>query len=185
MFRERWRSRWTSRLLGDVVQFSSMIMRFITHSRRWVCVPHTLRYCCSLEARPSGVHVISVYGADPDLDVWDESDSPAPGGSVFYWPLVWGTSSLCAAGTRAQTPNHTGRNHTTINFFIWFRGQLGNKARPRKKAVWMDCGVHAREWIGPAFCQWFVKEVRRVNVHPLFILVKVVRGHQTRRGQLS
>uniref|UniRef100_A0A3Q4I3J7 Carboxypeptidase A6 n=1 Tax=Neolamprologus brichardi TaxID=32507 RepID=A0A3Q4I3J7_NEOBR len=27
------------------------------------------------------------------------------------------------------------------------------------KAVWIDCGVHAREWIGPAFCQWFVKEV--------------------------
>uniref|UniRef100_A0A3Q4I3I4 Carboxypeptidase A6 n=1 Tax=Neolamprologus brichardi TaxID=32507 RepID=A0A3Q4I3I4_NEOBR len=28
-----------------------------------------------------------------------------------------------------------------------------------KKAVWIDCGVHAREWIGPAFCQWFVKEL--------------------------
>lgn len=25
--------------------------------------------------------------------------------------------------------------------------------------VWMDCGIHAREWIAPAFCQWFVKEV--------------------------
>lgn len=23
----------------------------------------------------------------------------------------------------------------------------------------MDCGIHAREWIAPAFCQWFVKEV--------------------------
>uniref|UniRef100_A0A3Q3A2H8 Carboxypeptidase A6 n=1 Tax=Kryptolebias marmoratus TaxID=37003 RepID=A0A3Q3A2H8_KRYMA len=33
-----------------------------------------------------------------------------------------------------------------------------NIHRPQKKAVWMDCGVHAREWIGPAFCQWFVKE---------------------------
>ncbi|GAA6085573.1 carboxypeptidase A6 isoform X1, partial [Tachysurus ichikawai] len=36
--------------------------------------------------------------------------------------------------------------------------QLGNRVRTSKKAVWMDCGVHAREWIGPAFCQWFVKE---------------------------
>ncbi|KAM4772563.1 carboxypeptidase B-like [Rhinophrynus dorsalis] len=27
-----------------------------------------------------------------------------------------------------------------------------------KKAVFMDCGFHAREWISPAFCQWFVKE---------------------------
>ena len=29
----------------------------------------------------------------------------------------------------------------------------------KKKAVWVDCGIHAREWIAPAFCQWFVKEV--------------------------
>ncbi|XP_067107962.1 carboxypeptidase A6 isoform X2 [Osmerus mordax] len=36
--------------------------------------------------------------------------------------------------------------------------QLGKRARPHKKSVWIDCGVHAREWIGPAFCQWFVKE---------------------------
>uniref|UniRef100_A0A8C6L825 Carboxypeptidase A6 n=1 Tax=Nothobranchius furzeri TaxID=105023 RepID=A0A8C6L825_NOTFU len=36
--------------------------------------------------------------------------------------------------------------------------QLGQRSRPQKKAIWMDCGVHAREWIGPAFCQWFVKE---------------------------
>ncbi|XP_043082411.1 carboxypeptidase A6 [Puntigrus tetrazona] len=36
--------------------------------------------------------------------------------------------------------------------------QLGKRTRPSKKAVWIDCGVHAREWIGPAFCQWFVKE---------------------------
>ncbi|XP_030635700.1 carboxypeptidase B2 [Chanos chanos] len=25
-----------------------------------------------------------------------------------------------------------------------------------KNAVWMDCGIHAREWISPAFCLWFV-----------------------------
>ncbi|XP_058520271.1 carboxypeptidase O [Ochotona princeps] len=28
-----------------------------------------------------------------------------------------------------------------------------------KKSIWMDCGIHAREWIAPAFCQWFVKEI--------------------------
>ncbi|XP_048385602.1 carboxypeptidase A6 isoform X1 [Stegostoma tigrinum] len=36
--------------------------------------------------------------------------------------------------------------------------QLGKRSKHLKKAVWMDCGIHAREWIGPAFCQWFVKE---------------------------
>ncbi|XP_062866876.1 carboxypeptidase O [Trichomycterus rosablanca] len=29
----------------------------------------------------------------------------------------------------------------------------------QKKIIWMDCGIHAREWIAPAFCQHFVKEI--------------------------
>ncbi|XP_032078163.1 carboxypeptidase A6 [Thamnophis elegans] len=36
--------------------------------------------------------------------------------------------------------------------------KLGKRTRVYKKAVWIDCGIHAREWITPAFCQWFVKE---------------------------
>nr|XP_060631420.1 carboxypeptidase A6 [Anolis sagrei ordinatus] len=36
--------------------------------------------------------------------------------------------------------------------------RLGKRSWGYKKAVWIDCGIHAREWIGPAFCQWFVKE---------------------------
>ncbi|KAH0624063.1 hypothetical protein JD844_007392 [Phrynosoma platyrhinos] len=35
------------------------------------------------------------------------------------------------------------------------------KQRNAKKAIFMDCGIHAREWISPAFCQWFVKEATR------------------------
>lgn len=26
----------------------------------------------------------------------------------------------------------------------------------------MDCGIHAREWIAPAFCQYFVKQVTQI-----------------------
>lgn len=37
------------------------------------------------------------------------------------------------------------------------------KSGPNKKAIFMDCGFHAREWISPAFCQWFVKEVSKLN----------------------
>uniref|UniRef100_A0A3Q3VSS9 Peptidase M14 domain-containing protein n=1 Tax=Mola mola TaxID=94237 RepID=A0A3Q3VSS9_MOLML len=29
----------------------------------------------------------------------------------------------------------------------------------RKKAIWVDCGIHAREWIAPAFCQYFVRGI--------------------------
>ncbi len=28
-----------------------------------------------------------------------------------------------------------------------------------KRAMWIDCGIHAREWIAPAFCMWFVNYV--------------------------
>ncbi|KAM3585072.1 uncharacterized protein V6R79_006607 [Siganus canaliculatus] len=37
--------------------------------------------------------------------------------------------------------------------------KIGVNTGAKKKAVWMDCGIHAREWIAPAFCQYFVKEI--------------------------
>ncbi|KAM6900213.1 carboxypeptidase B isoform 2-T2 [Xenentodon cancila] len=36
--------------------------------------------------------------------------------------------------------------------------KLGKRSNSAKPAIFMDCGIHAREWISPAFCQWFVKE---------------------------
>ncbi|XP_029005237.1 carboxypeptidase B [Betta splendens] len=36
--------------------------------------------------------------------------------------------------------------------------KIGKKSSSTKPAIFMDCGFHAREWISPAFCQWFVKE---------------------------
>ncbi|XP_023700369.1 carboxypeptidase B2 isoform X1 [Paramormyrops kingsleyae] len=35
--------------------------------------------------------------------------------------------------------------------------KLSGKGHQPKKAIWMDCGIHAREWISPAFCMWFVQ----------------------------
>ncbi|KAG1953720.1 carboxypeptidase A6 [Pimephales promelas] len=35
---------------------------------------------------------------------------------------------------------------------------IGKNTGSAKPAVFMDCGFHAREWITPAFCQWFVNE---------------------------
>ncbi|KAM4711428.1 carboxypeptidase B2 [Anableps anableps] len=34
--------------------------------------------------------------------------------------------------------------------------KLSFNNRPNKKAMWIDCGIHAREWISPAFCLLFV-----------------------------
>lgn len=47
-----------------------------------------------------------------------------------------------------------GRNMTFLKISV-------NPGGKQKKAVWIDCGIHAREWIAPAFCQWFVKEILR------------------------
>ncbi|XP_069473436.1 carboxypeptidase O isoform X2 [Ambystoma mexicanum] len=41
-----------------------------------------------------------------------------------------------------------------------------------KKIIWMDCGIHAREWIAPAFCQWFVKEI--VKNYPQDATIKML-----------
>uniref|UniRef100_A0A3Q3IG58 Peptidase M14 domain-containing protein n=1 Tax=Monopterus albus TaxID=43700 RepID=A0A3Q3IG58_MONAL len=37
--------------------------------------------------------------------------------------------------------------------------KIGLNTDWKKKAVWMDCGIHAREWISPAFCQYFVRQI--------------------------
>ncbi|XP_051016558.1 carboxypeptidase B2 [Acomys russatus] len=34
--------------------------------------------------------------------------------------------------------------------------KVSGKEQTAKNAIWIDCGIHAREWISPAFCLWFV-----------------------------
>ncbi|KAM8976725.1 carboxypeptidase B2 [Pelodytes ibericus] len=34
--------------------------------------------------------------------------------------------------------------------------KVSGKEKREKIAIWIDCGIHAREWIAPAFCLWFV-----------------------------
>ncbi|XP_032119703.1 mast cell carboxypeptidase A [Sapajus apella] len=35
------------------------------------------------------------------------------------------------------------------------------KKNEKRKAIFMDCGIHAREWVSPAFCQWFVYQATK------------------------
>ncbi|XP_037655710.1 carboxypeptidase B2 [Choloepus didactylus] len=37
--------------------------------------------------------------------------------------------------------------------------KISRKEQRAKNAMWIDCGIHAREWISPAFCLWFVGHV--------------------------
>ncbi|XP_029315442.1 carboxypeptidase O-like [Cottoperca gobio] len=51
-----------------------------------------------------------------------------------------------------------GRTYEGSNITLLKLG-LENPEGKEKKVIWVDCGIHAREWIAPAFCQWFVKEI--------------------------
>ncbi|XP_031222712.1 carboxypeptidase A6 isoform X2 [Mastomys coucha] len=56
-------------------------------------------------------------------------------------------------------PQRNRRSLSEYNYEVYHSLEdLGRKSRAYKRAVWIDCGIHAREWIGPAFCQWFVRE---------------------------
>ncbi|XP_068103458.1 carboxypeptidase O [Hyperolius riggenbachi] len=54
------------------------------------------------------------------------------------------------------TKHHLGLTYESKSMYYL---KISKRSRNPKKAVWMDCGIHAREWIAPAFCQWFVKEI--------------------------
>ncbi|XP_077014380.1 carboxypeptidase B2 [Tamandua tetradactyla] len=41
--------------------------------------------------------------------------------------------------------------------------KISGKAQTAKNAIWIDCGIHAREWISPAFCLWFVGYVTQLH----------------------
>ncbi|XP_072264001.1 carboxypeptidase B-like [Pyxicephalus adspersus] len=63
------------------------------------------------------------------------------------------------ANIAAQNPNLVTRSQIGTSFegrpiYLLKVGKAG----ANKNAIFIDCGFHAREWITPAFCQWFVKE---------------------------
>ncbi|KFW10876.1 Carboxypeptidase B [Eurypyga helias] len=63
----------------------------------------------------------------------------------------WETIAAWTADIAAQNPHLVSRS-------IIGETYEGRPMYLLKKAIFMDCGFHAREWISPAFCQWFVKE---------------------------
>lgn len=51
---------------------------------------------------------------------------------------------------------------TLYNGDIWMQPlfcQISKSKENSKNAIWIDCGIHAREWISPAFCLWFIGHV--------------------------
>ncbi|XP_040286964.1 carboxypeptidase B [Bufo bufo] len=69
------------------------------------------------------------------------------------------TINAWSANIAAQYPSLVSRSQLGTSYegrpiYLLKVGSSG----ANKKAVFIDCGFHAREWVSPAFCQWFVKE---------------------------
>ncbi|KAG8431455.1 hypothetical protein GDO86_018651 [Hymenochirus boettgeri] len=69
------------------------------------------------------------------------------------------TINAWSANIAAQNPALVSRSQmgTSYEGRPMYLLKIG-KSGLNKKAIFMDCGFHAREWISPAFCQWFVNE---------------------------
>ncbi|XP_060098303.1 carboxypeptidase B [Heteronotia binoei] len=74
----------------------------------------------------------------------------------------WETIAAWTADIANQNPALVSRSQigTTFEGRPMYLLKVG-KQGANKKAIFMDCGFHAREWISPAFCQWFVRQAVR------------------------
>uniref|UniRef100_A0A2K5CUE2 Carboxypeptidase B2 n=1 Tax=Aotus nancymaae TaxID=37293 RepID=A0A2K5CUE2_AOTNA len=52
---------------------------------------------------------------------------------------------------------HIGSSYEKYPLYVL---KVSGKEQTAKNAIWIDCGVHAREWISPAFCLWFIDHNR-------------------------
>uniref|UniRef100_A0A8C2NA42 Carboxypeptidase O n=1 Tax=Capra hircus TaxID=9925 RepID=A0A8C2NA42_CAPHI len=74
-----------------------------------------------------------------------------PMGEIYQW-----MSEIREKYTEVVTQHFLGMTYESRPMYYLKISQPSNNP---KKIIWMDCGIHAREWIAPAFCQWFVKEI--------------------------
>ncbi|XP_067994438.1 carboxypeptidase O [Melanerpes formicivorus] len=114
-------------------------------------------------------HMISYKVLIPDVQELVDQSTPGersnhrqvPDGYVYteYHPMEeiyqW-MVQIQTNNSELVTQHYLGK--TVENREIYYL-QISQPSDKTKKIVWMDCGIHAREWISPAFCQWFVKEI--------------------------
>ncbi|GAA6078294.1 carboxypeptidase B [Tachysurus ichikawai] len=75
------------------------------------------------------------YNSWTDIEAWVSS-------------ITSGNPALISRSTLGKT--YEGRNMHLL--------KIGKNTGSTKPAIFLDCGIHAREWISPAFCQWFIQE---------------------------
>lgn len=108
--------------------------------------------------------------ADLWVDQQNSTGKPCHSKTHSHWLLSWEAASLRSQGLFVIIFFNF---FLQFNLFLWYNflffaflhawppssSQLSLNNRPGKKAMWIDCGIHAREWISPVFCLWFVHHV--------------------------
>ncbi|XP_066477618.1 mast cell carboxypeptidase A-like [Tiliqua scincoides] len=92
-------------------------------------------------------------------DIEKQLDRNSTGKHSYTKYNEWHKISAWTARIAKKNPQlvsriHIGRTFEKRPIYLLKVGKKSGK----KKVMFIDCGVHAREWISPAFCQWFLKE---------------------------
>uniref|UniRef100_A0A452HMA2 Peptidase M14 domain-containing protein n=1 Tax=Gopherus agassizii TaxID=38772 RepID=A0A452HMA2_9SAUR len=88
-------------------------------------------------------------------DVQKQLDSSMPRKGGSHWRIYHWMYQIKESSSELVTQHYLGMTYESRPMYYLKVSQPSNKA---KKIIWMDCGIHAREWISPAFCQSFMKE---------------------------
>lgn len=113
-----------------------------------------LRSCCSLDACARTLQAAWVWLSDcmqtqPMAASWPRISLSSP----------YKTDASSSILVTFSLPLLCG---TLYNGDIWMQPlfcQISKSKENSKNAIWIDCGIHAREWISPAFCLWFIGNV--------------------------
>nr|XP_015219546.1 PREDICTED: carboxypeptidase B2 [Lepisosteus oculatus] len=106
-------------------------------------------------------HTVLLENVQELIDMQTKNDSNDPRSSVSFYERYHPLDEIYSwINKTAQDNPHLVR---TILIGSTFEKRplyvLKLSGRNPSRAMWMDCGIHAREWISPAFCLWFVQYV--------------------------
>ncbi|XP_001371211.1 mast cell carboxypeptidase A [Monodelphis domestica] len=105
---------------------------------------------------------VLIYDLQEEIEKQFDVKDDSPGRHSYSKYNEW---SKIAAWTQRMTEKspelisrlEIGRTGENNPMYVLKVGKKSGKNR----AIFMDCGIHAREWISPAFCQWFVYQATK------------------------
>uniref|UniRef100_UPI0037E97C72 carboxypeptidase B2 n=1 Tax=Semicossyphus pulcher TaxID=241346 RepID=UPI0037E97C72 len=111
--------------------------------------------------RHAMTHKVMLANTNELIEMQTRNDSTDPRSSTTFYDTYHSLEDIYYWMNRTTQENPTKVETILIGSSSEKRPlyvlKLSINNRPNKKAMWIDCGIHAREWISPAFCLWFVQ----------------------------